>query len=109
MPGTVRRSKFVAVDSIEEFTQLVGRPEPAGLSAPLRALLRDAAGEWDRAHEAVQDDGTAEGAWVHAYLHRKDGDLGNAAYWYRRAGRPVAKGAAAAEWRAIAADLLSST
>ena len=94
--------------SIEEFEQLVGRPEPDGLSAALRALLRDAGGEWDRAHEAVQEDGSAEGAWVHAYLHRKDGDVGNAAYWYRRAGKPVATGDSAAEWKAIAVGLLAS-
>jgi len=106
LPGTVSRSTVEPVSSIEEFEQLVGRPEPAGLTAPQRALLRDADGEWDRAHEAVQDDGSAEGAWVHAYLHRKDGDLGNAAYWYRRAGKPVGKGDSAAEWRAIAQALL---
>lgn len=58
-------------------------------------------------HELAQLADDAEGAWVHAYLHRKEGDLANAAYWYRRAGRPVAHGDLAAEWRAISEALLT--
>ncbi|MCQ0986635.1 hypothetical protein [Jiella marina] len=54
------------------------------------ALDELAEGNWDAAHGIVQDDPSPEAAWIHAHLHRIEGDLGNAAYWYRRAGRPVA-------------------
>jgi len=56
----------------------------------------------------VQDEPSADAAWVHAYLHRVEGDLGNAGYWYRRAGRPAADDAVEAEWERIAFTLLSS-
>ena len=79
---------------------------PLGISLALAALWWDARGDWDRAHGCAQDQDDAAGAAVHAYLHRKEGDLGNAGYWYRRAGRPVASGALAPEWAALAADLL---
>ena len=68
---------------------------------PLEALRLIAAGDWDGAHALVQDDPSAEAAWVHAHLHRVEGDLGNAGYWYRRAGKPVATGDLAEERRAI--------
>ena len=55
----------------------------------LQALDAEIGGDWDRAHRIVQEIDTPEAAWIHAYLHRVEGDLGNAAYWYRRAGKPV--------------------
>jgi hypothetical protein len=79
---------------------------PAGLAAPLAALWQAASGDWNAAHALVQDEAGAEAAWVHAYLHRVEGDLANAGYWYRRAGRPAATGPLDAEWQAIAAALL---
>jgi hypothetical protein len=66
-----------------------------------QALNCLAAGDWDGAHAAVQDDPSPEAAWVHAHLHRMEGDLDNAAYWYRRAGRAVGSGDLAAERREI--------
>ena len=75
-------------------------------SPALEALWWAAKGDWDRAHRLVQDDPSREGAWVHAYLHRVEGDLGNAGYWYRQAGRPAASGALEPEWEAIVAALL---
>lgn len=60
---------------------------PPSLSPALLGLLQDLHGHWDQAHECVQENESREAAWVHAYLHRKEGDLGNAAYWYRRPGR----------------------
>jgi hypothetical protein len=82
--------------------------EAAPAVAPLvRALWHDARGDWDAAHAIAQDIDDAEGAWVHAYLHRKEGDLTNARYWYRRAGKPEAKGALDSEWERIASALLS--
>jgi hypothetical protein len=79
---------------------------PGGLRAAAVALWWDARGDWAAAHERAQAQDDADGAWVHAYLHRKEGDLANAGYWYRRAGRPVAAGALEEEWRAIAEVLL---
>ena len=61
----------------------------ASWNPAVRALWYDAQGDWTTAHDQVQDDNSADGAWVHAYLHRVEGDQFNAAYWYRRAGRPV--------------------
>lgn len=79
---------------------------PAGAAPSVLALWHDARGDWDLAHEAAQADRSAAGAWVHAYLHRKEGDEGNARYWYSRAGRPPAQGPLKAEWADIASELL---
>jgi hypothetical protein len=81
---------------------------PAGLPSPLAALWWSAKGEWDKAHALVMDDGSREAAWVHAYLHRVEGDLGNARYWYRQAGRAAGTGAYEAEWSEIAQALLQT-
>ena len=87
---------------------LDGAAPPPDLSAPLAALWWAAKGDWDQAHRIVQDESSREAAWVHAYLHRVEGDLGNAGYWYRQAGRPVATDSLQAEWDRIAATLLGS-
>lgn len=78
------------------------------LSAPLAGLWWAGKGDWDRAHKIVQDESSREAAWVHAYLHRVEGDLGNAGYWYRQAGQVAAKDSLEAEWQRIAATLLGS-
>ena len=78
---------------------------PVGLAPALCALWADGRGDWDRAHALAQGAPGADGAWVHAYLHRKEGDASNAAYWYRRAGKPVCESSLADEWRAIARAL----
>ena len=70
-------------------------------NGPLEALKRLNAGDWDGAHRLLQDDASTEAAWVHAHLHRVEGDLGNAGYWYRRAGKSVATGALDEEREAI--------
>jgi hypothetical protein len=85
-----------------------GDAPPANLAPPLQALWKALKGDWDGAHALVQDETSAEAAWVHAYLHRVEGDLGNAGYWYRRAGKPVAKAALDDEWAEIAAALLAA-
>ena len=82
---------------------------PAGLDAPLAALWHAAKGEWDKAHELVQDDESKTAAWVHAHLHRVEGDQANAGYWYRRDGQPASSLALDAEWNEIAGTLLAST
>jgi len=79
---------------------------PAGLPGPLAALWWEAWGDWAQAHAAAQAGEDADSAWVHAYLHRREGDLGNADYWYRRARRSRPDATLAAEWAAIAAALL---
>ncbi len=83
--------------TLEEFRQA----EPNSLPEALRALWLEGNGDWERAHSVAQEVEGPDGAWVHAYLHRKEGDTANAAYWYRRAGRPVATGDSAGEWKAM--------
>jgi len=96
--------------SFAELQQSIARDAapPAGLSHGLQALWHDARGDWDRAHTGAQEEPGRDGAWVHAYLHRKEGDLGNAGYWYARAGRPMpARGVTLeAEWAELANALL---
>jgi hypothetical protein len=77
---------------------------PVGLGPALEALWHDARGDFDRAHELAQG---GDGDWAHAYLHRKEGDAGNAAYWYRRAGKSVCRSTLEAEWAAITEALLA--
>jgi hypothetical protein len=82
-------------------------PSPEGLSLALQALWHDARGDWERAHELAQQAGNADGDWVHAYLHRKEGDEGNAGYWYSRAGRKKSAETVDKEWTQIAVALLA--
>ena len=79
--------------TLDEFRQsLAATNPPAELTHALASLWWDAKGDWKQAHESAQQDEGPEGSWVHAYLHRKEGDRGNAAYWYTRAGRPICAG-----------------
>jgi hypothetical protein len=80
---------------------------PEGLSLALQTLWWDAKGDWNHAHTCAQKDDGETGSAVHAYLHRKEGDLQNAEYWYRRAGKPVATSALDDEWAAMVTLLLS--
>jgi hypothetical protein len=95
--------------SFEDFQKWVasGAAAPTGASGALRALWHDARGDWGAAHDCAQEDTSRDGSWLHAYLHRKEGDEGNADYWYARAGRraPAAGTTLAAEWEAVARDL----
>ena len=87
---------------MEEFAASDG----AGFSGALLSLWWDAKGDWEKAHVVAQDVGGADGAWVHAYLHRREGDLSNAGYWYRQAGKRVATGDLRVEWEAMVRELL---
>ncbi len=89
-----------------DFKSSLSGPAPPGVSPPLVALWWAAQGNWTKAHEIVQDEEGVDAAWVHAYLHRVEGDLGNAGYWYRRAGKPVASGSVGAEWDSVVSALL---
>ena len=85
---------------------LVTAAPPPGLSVALRALWHDANGNWNGAHELVQAQEDQAGAWVHAYLHRKQGDLSNASYWYGRAQKTMPNTPFEAEWEALVTALL---
>jgi len=85
---------------------LTASQPPVELTPALAALWWDAKADWKQAHERAQEDEGLEASWVHAYLHRKEGDQENAAYWYRRAGKPVCREPIDAEWRRIVNDLL---
>ena len=82
------------------------QPLPENAPPLVRAMWHDATGDWAAAHTLAQEVETRDAAWVHAYLHRKEGDLANAHYWYRRADRHDATGSLDDEWRAIAGALL---
>ncbi|HEX2461230.1 MAG TPA: hypothetical protein VHJ58_13880 [Vicinamibacterales bacterium] len=93
--------------NLAEFeASLRGSTPPDEVHGALAALWHERRGNWDRAHEIAQDIAGSDGSWVHAYLHRREGDQSNAAYWYRRAGKPVARGDLDEEWRAIVDTLL---
>jgi hypothetical protein len=88
---------------VQSFKQSLAAAEPpTGLSLAALALWWDAKGDWAKAHQCAQEQEDATGAWVHAYLHRKEGDPSNAGYWYRRAEKPPAAVPLAEEWETIA-------
>ena len=93
--------------TLDDFFQSLAAPEPPPkLSYALAGLWWDGKGDWTRAHESAQQDEGVEGSWVHAYLHRKEGDQGNAAYWYSRADKPVCREPLDEEWVIIVKALL---
>jgi hypothetical protein len=97
--------------SFEELQESIARDaNPPDLPPPLKGLWHAAKGDWDAAHTCAQNDSSRNGSWVHAYLHREEGDLGNAGYWYARAGRPMPPQTVALqeEWAQIARVLLES-
>jgi hypothetical protein len=92
----------------QEFRDSLQQPHPpSGINHALAGLWWDAKGDWNKAHESAQRDEGPRGAWVHAYLHRKEGDVANAGYWYQRAGKPVANGSLEEEWQQIVETLLA--
>jgi hypothetical protein len=93
--------------TLNEFRQSLSQAAPPpGLARALAGLWWDAKGEWTRAHECAQQDEGPSGSWVHAYLHRKEGDQDNAGYWYGGAHRAVCQEALDAEWLSIVQALL---
>lgn len=112
-----RRNRYGRAE-IEENTQVTlddfkksaaSATPPKGLTKPLLALWQDARGDWEQAHETAQEIPDPVGAWIHAYLHRKEGDLANAAYWYRRARKPECRDPLAVEWEQIAEALIAES
>ncbi len=95
--------------NFEAFVASVGSDHPPeGMAAPLKALWFAKKGDWHKAHALAQEAGSGEGDWVHAHLHRVEGDEGNAAYWYRRCGREKPACSLEKEWEAIARALLGA-
>ena len=94
--------------TLQEFkASLSSDVPPRGISNLLEAMWYEGKGDWERSHNIAQDIHSKDGSWIHAYLHRKEGDDGNAAYWYARAGRKMPSVPLEDEWNSICADLLS--
>ncbi len=94
--------------TVEDFKRSVqGEMPPSMLSAELKGLWWDGKDNWEKSHETVQDLETTDAAWVHAYLHRKEGDIWNADYWYRRAGKVRPNISLDEEWENMVDTLLS--
>ncbi|MDB4618481.1 hypothetical protein OAG53_02270 [Akkermansiaceae bacterium] len=93
-------------DELAQSAQQDSEP-PADLSLTQQALWLSKAGRWDESHDLTNDLPDPNGAWIHAHLHREEGDLGNASYWYHRAGKMMPKPnvSIAEEWAQIAAAL----
>ena len=79
---------------------------PKGLSAELEALWHDGKGDWHASHEVIQDVDSKNAAWIHAYLHRKEGDVANAGYWYSRAGKKMPSTSLDEEWKSLVENFL---
>lgn len=94
--------------TLDDFKKSVANDEApsADLKDALKALWHDAKGDWERAHDLCQSAGNADGDWVHAYLHRVEGDLSNASYWYNRSGKARFDGSLKSEWASIVEALL---
>ena len=93
--------------TLDDFrASLAAGTPPNGLSKELQALWHEANGDWRRAHKLAQSQKGKVAAAVHAYLHRKEGDLSNADYWYERAGRERPKAALSKEWESLVAEFL---
>ena len=96
-------------EAIDEFVQSLEQAKPPQFATPmLRAIWHGLRGDWNAAHELAQAQDDAEGAWVHAWLHRIEGDLGNADYWYQRARRKARRDDTRDEGLAIARTLIGS-
>ncbi|MBL0715538.1 MAG: hypothetical protein JJV98_17755 [Desulfosarcina sp.] len=95
--------------NLEAFVQSMAAnaDPPAGFRQTLQSLWWDKKGDWDRAHAIAQEIPTVPGSAVHAYLHREEGVLWNADYWYRRAGRPRPDMALEEEWQALVEEMLT--
>jgi hypothetical protein len=95
--------------TFDQFISLLSKAScPSSLPKPLQALWCDHKGDWQKAHQIVQNAGGSDNAWIHAYLHRKEGDLSNARYWYRGAGRSEPTDMLDQEWESIVKHLLAN-
>ncbi len=94
--------------TFESFKKSLSDVEPPiSLRPILRSLWYAGKGDWNSSHNIAQDISNWEGSWVHAYLHREEGDTWNANYWYRRAGKSMPNMTIEDEWEAIVKALLT--
>ena len=92
---------------LQTFKDSLAEPQPpADLSLALQGLWWDAKGDWEKAHACAQERDDRDGMHLHAYLHRKEGDQSNAAYWYRRCGAVPSTVALDREWDELARAFL---
>jgi hypothetical protein len=92
--------------SFKDFEQsLQGADPPPGLSVYLQSLWYDGKEDWNKSHTIIQDVEDKNAAWIHAYLHRKEGDTGNAMYWYNRAGKKMPASSLQDEWENLVKEL----
>lgn len=92
--------------TLQEFKTSLKERQPPQVAVLLQALWYEAKGDWEQAHNLAQDVHTPDGSWIHAYLHRIEGDISNAEYWYHRANRKMPKLPLREEWEAIVSELL---
>ena len=93
--------------TFEEFKTTLSSSKPSkDLPDLLKAMWYEGKNNWEEAHNIAQDIASEDGSWIHAYLHRKEGDQANAAYWYRRAGKPIPRVSLQEEWKQIVTELL---
>ena len=93
--------------TFDEFKKSLAGKQPSGeTSVYIKALWHDANNDWETAHNLMQDMNDKTAAWIHAYLHRKEGDIWNADYWYSRAGRKRPDVSLNKEWEEIVKALL---
>lgn len=93
--------------TFEDFKESLSKDSPPiSLSGYLQALWFDAKGNWEKSHQIIQEIGDSTSAWIHAYLHRKEGDIWNADYWYRQAGRKRPAVSLQDEWELIVKEII---
>lgn len=93
--------------TLQQFTDSLTQSDPPkNITSALAAMWYDGKDDWEAAHNIAQDIPTSDGSWVHAYLHRKEGDQWNANYWYNRAGRTMPDLSLEAEWKSIVSSML---
>jgi hypothetical protein len=98
--------------SMDEFVTSIGTKQKpdSSLSNCLKSLWWSQKGDWEKAHDIAQNEGSQDGDWIHAYLHRVEGDLGNAAFWYNCASRPVKRNESLEEeWKDLVMHFLSGS
>lgn len=94
------------MDIVTFIASLKNEVPPEDISVYLMALWYDAKGDWDNSHTTIQDVDTQNAEWIHAYLHRKEGDSFNADYWYRRAGKKRTDSTLSEEWNELVLAML---
>jgi hypothetical protein len=94
--------------TLEEFKKTLDNDDPpVELDKTLHALWFDGKGDWNKAHNIAQSITNSSGSWIHAYLHRKEGDLSNSSYWYSRAGKKMPDFTLQEEWNNLVSEFLN--